>query len=146
MVQQFGKSIKQRKNMNHSNPVGYPPPGDLSRISFREAVKDTIRYWEGRHRFGYNVVLACVALSWVVFTWPHFRPALTLQSGLLLLVLAAIANGCYFAAYPIDIAFQRSSFRFAWKRRRWILWCAGTFFAACLACYWIADEIYPSVV
>jgi uncharacterized protein involved in exopolysaccharide biosynthesis len=30
-------------------------------------------------------------------------------------------------------------------RRRWILLCAGVAFAAALACYWIADEIYPSV-
>lgn len=124
--------------------TGSPPPGDPPPISHREIFKDAIRYWEVR-RIGYNLVLTAVALAWLGLTWPHFRPAFTWQSGLLLLVLAALANACYCAAYPVDIALQHSSFRFVWQRRRWVLWCAGTLFAACLTCYWIADEIYPSV-
>ncbi|MHB8503327.1 MAG: hypothetical protein ACYDHE_20585, partial [Candidatus Acidiferrales bacterium] len=76
---------------------------------------------------------------------PHFRPALTLTSLLLLAVLALIANACYCAAYLVDIPFQHSSLRSIWKRRRWILWLAGTLFALLLANYWIADEIYPFV-
>src|SRR5258708_359146 len=109
-----------------------------------EVVKDATRYWESR-RIGYNIILAFVVLAWVVFTWPHFRPAFTWHSGVLLLVLAAAANVCYCAAYPVDIAMQRASLRFPWKRRRWVLWCAGVLFSVVLACYWIADEIYPSV-
>jgi hypothetical protein len=35
--------------------------------------------------------------------------------------------------------------REAWKRRRWMLWCAGALLAVILECYWIADEIYPAV-
>ena len=31
------------------------------------------------------------------------------------------------------------------RDRRWVLWTAGTVFAALLACYWIGDEIYPGV-
>ena len=130
--------------MNTSPSVGAPDPSEASQLSFREVLRDAVRYWE-RGRIGYNFILTAVTLAWLGFTWPHFRPALTIQSGLLLLVLAAMANACYCAAYPVDIAFQRSSLRPAWQRRRWILWWAGALFAALLACYWIADEIYPSV-
>jgi hypothetical protein len=117
-------------------PDGPPPP------SVRELVWDAALYWEGR-RVGYNAILTLVTLAWLLFTWPHFRPAMTWHSGLLLLALAAIANVCYSAAYPVDIAFQLVC-RAGWRRRRWMLWWAGVAFAGALASYWIADEIYPS--
>jgi hypothetical protein len=112
--------------------------------TFRAIVHDAIRYWEPR-RITYNLVLAAVVVAWLVLTWPHFRPAFTLQSLLGLLALAAIANACYCTAYFADITMQRSSFRGIWQRRRWGLWLAGTLVAVVLACYWIADEIYPYV-
>jgi hypothetical protein len=111
---------------------------------FRAIVRDAIRYWEPR-RIIFNLVLAAVFAAWVVLTWPHFRMAFTPQSLLALLALAAIANVCYCAAYLADIPMQRSSLRDIWPRRRWVLWLAGTLFAVLLACYWIADEIYPYV-
>jgi hypothetical protein len=103
-----------------------------------------MHYWEPR-RLVYNIVLAAVVAAWLVFTWPHFRPAFTMQALLMLLVLAAIANACYCAAYLVDTAMQRSPFRATWLHARWLLWLAGTLFAAALAWYWIADEIYPYV-
>jgi hypothetical protein len=130
--------------MNQAPAAGSTAPGDSSPIPLRDSVRDAIRYWEVR-RIGYNLVLTAVVLAWLGLTWPHFRPAFRRQSVLLLLVLAALANACYCAAYPVDIALQRSPFRAAWQRRRWVLWTAGTLFAVCLACYWIADEIYPEV-
>jgi len=45
----------------------------------------------------------------------------------------------------IDIPLQWSSFRPLWRRWRWGLWLVGMLFAAILANYWIADEIYPFV-
>ena len=77
--------------------------------------------------------------------WPHFRPASTLGSLAKVLILAAIANLFYCAAYLVDIPAQRSPFWATWRRRRWILWLGGTLFALLFACYWIADEIYPFV-
>lgn len=112
--------------------------------TFRAMHRDAIQYWEPR-RIIYNLVLAAVAVAWLVLTWPHFRPAFTRQSWLLLLVLAAIANACYSAVYLADIPMQRSSLRDLWRRRRWYLWLAGTLLAVVLECYWIADEIYPYV-
>jgi len=118
--------------------LGEPPE------TFRARLRDTARYWEPR-RIAYNLVLTAVVVAWLILTWPHFRPALTLQSLLLLLVLAAMANVCYSAAYLADMLLQFSPFRRLWQRRRWGLWLAGTLFGVLLACYWIADEIYPYV-
>lgn len=109
-----------------------------------EVLRDAIGYWEPR-RLWYNAALTALAGIWVVATWPHFRPASTLASLLKLIVLAALANVCYSAAYLVDVSMQRSSFRAAWHRRRWILWLIGTLFAVVVTCYWIADEIYPYV-
>jgi len=51
----------------------------------------------------------------------------------------------YCAAYLVDLPMQTSSYRDAWRRRRWTLWLIGTLFAAALTYYWIGDEIYPFV-
>lgn len=115
-----------------------------SRIQRRDVLRDAIRYWELR-RLIYNSVLAAVAIAWLIGTWSHFRPALTLQSLFLLSVLAILANLCYSTAYLADIPVQLSSLRATWRRRRWVLWLAGMLFAVVLENYWIADEIYPFV-
>ena len=111
---------------------------------FRDSLADAIRFWEPR-RLAYNLVLTAVVVTWVTTTWPHFRPAMTSSSLLLLFVLALLANACYCAAYFVDIPLQRSSLSPVWKRRRWGLWLMGTLFALVLANYWIVDEIYPFV-
>jgi len=113
-------------------------------VGFRAIISDALAYWE-RWRIGYNLVLGAIVVGWVLLTWPHFRRALTWSSLFALFVLAVLANACYCAAYLIDIPVQYSSFRDPWRRRRWVLWAVGTVFAAVLACYWIADEIYPYV-
>lgn len=105
---------------------------------------DALRYWELR-RIPYNLVLAAVVVAWIVLSWPHFRPAFNWPSLLALLVLAALANLCYCAAYLADVPMQFSSLRDLWHRRRWILWLVGMLFAILLTNYWIADEIYSFV-
>jgi len=112
--------------------------------SLRDILSDAIRYWESR-RIAYNAVLGAVVVGWVAVTWPHFRPAFTLPSLLPLFVLAVLANVCYCAAYLADIPVQYSAFGALWRRWRWVLWLGGVMFAAALADYWIADEIYPYV-
>jgi len=120
-----------------SSPSSGKPPNDL-----RETLGDAIRFWEPR-RLAYNAVLVAVTLFWVVVSWPHFRPALTLSSLFLLAVLALLANLCYCAAYFADIPIQRSALGGLWRNRRWMVWLLGTVFAMVLASYWINDEIYP---
>lgn len=115
-----------------------------SRIQRRDVFRDAIRYWELR-RLIYNSVLVAVAIAWLIGTWPHFRPGLTLRSLFLLSVLAILANLCYSVAYLADIPVQLSSLRSTWRRRRWVLWLARMLFAVALENYWIADEIYPFV-
>ncbi len=114
-----------------------PPPA-----SFRTLLADAIRFWEPR-RILYNFALSVVVVAWLVLTWPHFRPALTLTSVFLFSILALLANVCYCAAYLVDIPMQHSALAAVWRRRRWVLLLAGTLFAILLENYWIADEIYP---
>jgi hypothetical protein len=111
--------------------------------SFRALLSDAARFWEPR-RLLYNFILATVTFTWLVATWPHFRPALTLTSLIPLSILALIANACYSVAYFLDLPFQLSSSA-SRNRLRWSLWIAGTLFAILLTNYWIADEIYPDV-
>ena len=49
------------------------------------------------------------------------------------IILAALANVAYCAAYPIDLFVQASDFRDLWRAYRWIVWAAGTLFALMLA-------------
>lgn len=111
--------------------------------SLREILNDAIRYWEPR-RIVYNLLLAMIVIGWTVATWPHFAPAVKFEPLLALLILAVLANGCYCAAYVVDVTLQFSDFRTAWRRYRWLLWSSGTLFALALAYYWIGDEIYPA--
>jgi hypothetical protein len=123
------------------------PPADFGNSanrSFRESFSDSVHFWELR-RIPYNIVLAAVVVVWVSATWPHFRPAFTWSSLLLLSILAFIANACYCAAYLVDIPMLRSSVSSVWKHWRWGLWLLGMLFATVLANYWIVDEIYPFV-
>ena len=122
--------------MQPQTPSSSPP--------LRETLAAAARYWEPR-RIIYNLVLTAMAGVWVAATWPHFRPALTLSSLLIMTVLALLANLCYTAAYFLDIPLLCSPFRASWLTRRWTLWFAGTLLALLLENYWIADEIYPFV-
>ncbi len=126
------------------SPSNGSAPVPRSSIPLRAILMDALRYWELR-RVGYNLALIAVASAWVVLTWPHFRPALTSQSIPPLAVLAALANGCYCAAYFAEVLVHHSAFRETWRHRRWSLWLAGTLLALLIENYWIADEIYPYV-
>ena len=104
-------------------------------------IREAVAYWESRRSF-YNVTLLAVAVAWVALTWPHLLPALTLLNLGRVLALALVANVCYSAAYLVELALSDAG---SWRRRRWVLWFAGTLVSVVLACYWIADEIYPFV-
>jgi len=124
----------------HPSPSPALPQPPLA--SFRALLTDSIRFWELRRIF-YNLALSAVVVAWLVVTWPHFRPALTLTSLFLFLILALLANACYCAVYLVDIPLQHSALAAVWRRRRWLLFLAGTLFAILLENYWIGDEIYP---
>jgi len=117
---------------------------------FKHSVIDALRYWE-RRRVLYNAFLTAVAVSWVVLTWPHFRPVRlmgippgdTHPALFILIILAFLANVCYCAAYIVDIPLQLAFV--TWGKYRWVLLLTGILFAVLVENYWIADEIYPFV-
>lgn len=122
-----------------STDFGKAPSG-----AFRAALADAARFWELR-RLVYNFLLAAVVVIWIVASWPHFRPVMTLHSLLLVSILGLLANLCYCAAYLVDIPMLCSPLGAAWRRWRWGLWLMGMLFALLFENYWIADEIYPYV-
>jgi len=103
-----------------------------------------VRFWELR-RLACNLVLASFALLWLIATWPHFRPAMTLIPLLQLIVLALIANLFYCAAYAPELFVLNLTQGPVSTRWRNLLWVLGTVLAVLLENYWIADEIYPFV-
>jgi hypothetical protein len=84
------------------------------------------RFWEP-WRLGYNTVLAAVAGTWVIATWPHFRWAIRLIPFLQLMVLALLANVCYTTAYLVDLPLQCSSFATAGDVRGGFCGCSERF-------------------
>ena len=102
------------------------------------------RFWEPR-RVVYNLVLAGFVLAWVLGTWPHFRPAMTLLAAFQLAVLALLANVFYCAAYLAELIVPPFAQTTSWFRWQSLLWVFGTVLAVLLENYWIADEIYPYV-
>jgi hypothetical protein len=134
-----------------SQSFGKAPSGGL-----RESLAEAARFWEPR-RLIYNAVLAAIVVAWVVRTWPHFRPALTLESLLIMSVLALLANVCYCAAYLVDLVMQSAEHDTSTgqlrgpdaganlRQWRWGLWVVGMLLAVLSENYWIADEIYPYV-
>lgn len=121
-----------------SDTFGQPQAG------WRQRLTEATRFWEPR-RVIYNLVLTVVVAFWVLFTWPHFRPAINLKVLLLLFVLAALANICYSAAYFVEVTFRESARSANLNHQRWMLWSMGMIFAVVLENYWIVDEIYPFV-
>jgi hypothetical protein len=118
------------------------PPSESRRPPLPDILGEAGRYWEAR-RLAYNGALALVVLGWLVFTWPHFRPALNLRAAGALCLLGILANLAYSAAYLADIPAQYSTARPVWLRWRGGVWLLGTVLALALEMYWIADEIYP---
>jgi hypothetical protein len=102
------------------------------------------KFWEPK-RAVYNLILAIFVVGWVVVTWPHFRPAFNWGDLGRLLILAAIANVSYSAAYILDLPAQQISKPSAMWAIRWTTFCVGMAFAILATNYWIADEIYPFV-
>jgi len=134
--------------METGNPVPLSESGKSGVVSegasLWKGLIGAARFWEPR-RLVYNLLLFGVVMIWLVKTWPHFRPAMTLESLGIMTVLALLANACYCAAYLAEILIQNASSSASWNRQRWAIWVVGTLLAILFENYWIADEIYPFV-
>jgi hypothetical protein len=98
----------------------------------RAALSNAIRYWE-RRRIAYNAVLLVVVVVMFTVNLPGSRANASVNTLLMLFVLAVLANVAYCAAYIVDVAAQLSAFRDIWLRVRWVLAAIGTAFAGVLA-------------
>ena len=110
----------------------------------KSGFRDAARFWEPR-RLWYNGALFAVGLLWLGLTWPHFRPALTLEALGKMIILALLANVCYCALYPVELFVQTLTSDSSRGRLRWVVWIVGMLLALLMESYWIADEIYPDV-
>jgi hypothetical protein len=106
-------------------------------VTFREAMSDSLRYWEPR-RLLYNLALLLVVAGAFVAGLPVSRRALSAEPLLGLFILSVLANVAYCAAYIPDLAMQFSSFRFRWQRFRWLLLALGILFASALTYLFVA--------
>lgn len=97
----------------------------------------SLRYWELR-RLAFNALLIAVT---VIRLWPIRDRLLSGWSPAWasLLILAAMANLLYCAAYLVDVPVQLSSLGAGWRRQRWLLWILGAAIAAALA--WAAAPL-----
>jgi hypothetical protein len=106
-------------------------------VTLREALTNSLRYWEPR-RLIYNLALLLVVAAAYVAGLPASRHAVSAESMLVLFILAVLANVAYCAAYVPDLVLQYSAFRSAWLRGRWMLLVLGTLFASAIAYFFVA--------
>src|ERR1051325_5112519 len=90
-------------------------------VNVQDSFRGAHHFWEPP-RIWYNALLAVVVVLWVVFTWPHFRPALSLVALGKMLVLALLANVCYCAAYIAEFFMQAALALSSWRPVRRALW------------------------
>lgn len=101
-------------------------------MNVSECLRDAAAYWE-RRRLVYNAVLVLLAMiGWGREIYAA-GPRGWIGGGIILLVLAVLANLLYSAAYPLDLAFQLSPLRGFWLRTRWVVFTAGMVLASGLA-------------
>jgi hypothetical protein len=107
----------------------------MTTLSFSEAATNAVRYWE-RMRLVYNGALLLVVVANFAVLYPVSRQSLTVQLGLLLFLLAVLANVAYCGAYVVDVFAQMTGYESLWKRSRWVLFMIGVVFAGVLAYLW----------
>ena len=131
-------------SMAQSDTVNAAHSGTTPSSPLRDNILAAVRFWEPRRLF-YNLLLLAVTVTWILATWPHFRPAMNLTAAFQISVLALLANVCYSAAYVVELVLQGASSGKVRQSLRWTVWVIGTILAFVLTNYWIADEIYPYV-
>ena len=109
----------------------------MAEQNFRESLTDAIRYWEPL-RLVYNAVLAVIVLFYFWMGYPASKAAFSVNSILLIFLLAVLANVAYCAAYLADIFAQASGYRETWRKYRWVLFAIGLLFAGVLTWFWAA--------
>lgn len=107
----------------------------MDTTTLRSYFTDAIRYWEHK-RILYNLILAIVVLVYFVAGLPLSKRSLSLDTVLLVFLLAVLANVAYCAAYIADVFAQMSGFRERWRDHRAILFVIGLIFAGIITRFW----------
>jgi hypothetical protein len=107
----------------------------MSGLTFREAATNAIRYWE-RMRPVYNGILLLIVLASFFVLYPNSRQNLSVHLGLLLFLLAVLANVAYCSAYVVDVFAQMTGYQTLWLKLRWALFSIGVIFAGILTYFW----------
>lgn len=110
--------------------------------TFRDSVTAAIRYWEPR-RLIYNFVLAGIVLTYFGLNYTTSRSKISLDFGLLLFLLAVLANVAYCAAYPVDIFVSASGYREQWLKYRWVIFLIGLLFAGTITRFFALGMFQP---
>lgn len=110
-------------------------PASMDTPSFRESLTDAIRYWEPL-RLAYNAALAIIVLVYFWIGYPASKSDLSVNSILVIFLMAVLANVAYCAVYLVDLFAQASGFRETWRKNRWILFAIGLLFAGVLTRFW----------
>jgi hypothetical protein len=114
----------------------------MTDVTAREALSQAIRYWEPR-RILYNALLLIEVAVVFAVNLPESRNHFSVNLGLLLFVLAVLANVAYCACYVVDVLAQLSTFRAAWMRIRWLLFVIGVAFAGALTYFFASGLFFP---
>jgi hypothetical protein len=99
--------------------------------SFRESVTIAIKFWEPL-RLAYNAVLAGIFLTYFGINYPASKSVVSIDSVLILFLLAVLANVAYCVAYLVDIFVLSSNFGDQWRKGRWVIFVIGLIFASIL--------------
>src|SRR5882672_894930 len=99
----------------------------MAEVTAREALSDSIRYWEPR-RLLYNALLLVEVAAIFAANLPGSRSHLSMDLVLLLFVLAVLANVAYCVSYIVDVAAQLSTFPATWLRFRPVMFLVGMAF------------------
>jgi hypothetical protein len=103
----------------------------MNATNFRESLTIAIRYWEPL-RLVYNGVLAGIVLTYFLLNYPASKSIISIDSVLVLFLLAVLANIAYCAAYLVDIFVLSSNYSDQWRKRRWVIFVIGLVFASIL--------------
>ncbi len=114
----------------------------MNALHVRDALTNAIRYWEPR-RILYNGILTGIVLTYFGLNYPVSKRMLSVDSLLLIFILAVLANIAYCAAYVADVFAQLSACRFTWLRYRWILLVTGMLFAGTVT-RWFSIAFFSS--
>ena len=105
--------------------------------NLRESLTDAIRYWEPL-RLVYNAALAAVVLLYFWIGYPASKQSLSVDTILVVFLMAVLANVAYCAAYVVDIFAQASGYRELWRKYRLTLFAIGLLFAGTITRFFAA--------